>query len=135
MGPKSPSRRCPRPRFSKKSLEPFPSQILTPFSLSIVESVEPCINHRSSSTIPRKKVRLVVRSGNVDPAKEKRRDGGAKREIVPVPVRSVRTSPVSRTLRMSLKYWYSSCSFVSRGIVVILGASTVEGNVLVHGVA
>jgi len=44
------------------------------------------------------------------PASEKRRESGAKIAMVPVPVRSGRASPVSRTRRMSLRYWYSSCS-------------------------
>lgn len=44
---------------------------------------------------------------------EKRSCGGAKMERVPVPVRSGRNSPVDRIVRIRLRYWYSSCSFLS----------------------
>lgn len=66
------------------------------------------MNQRSSSRIPRRKVRLVVRRGRVLLEREKRREGGAKRDRVPVPVLSGRTAPVSITVRMRLRYWYSS---------------------------
>ena len=108
-GPRSPSLLCPSPRFSKNSLLPFPSQILMPFAESSLESVEPWMNHSSSSSMPRQNVRFVVRRGRVLSARENRREGGAKMDSVPVPVRSGRVSPVSRTLRMSSRYWYSSC--------------------------
>lgn len=73
------------------------------------------MNQSNSSTIPRRKVRLVVRRGRVESESENRSDGGAKMDSVPVPVRSGRVSPVSRTLRMRFKYWYSSCT----GFVVV----------------
>ena len=51
----------------------------------------------------------MVRRGRVESLREKRRDGGAKREMVPVPVLSFLTSPVSMTRLMRFGYWYSSC--------------------------
>ena len=58
-------------------------------------------------------MRLVVRRGSVESARENLNEGGAKIEIVPVPVRSPRTSPVSMTRLTSERYWYSSCFAVS----------------------
>ena len=54
--------------------------------------------------MPRKKVRLVVRRGSVESLSEKRRDGGANMDIVPVPVLSGRVSPVAKTVLMRLRY-------------------------------
>lgn len=48
------------------------------------------MNHKSSSITPRMNTRLVVRSGRVLFAKENRREGGANRAMVPVPVLSGR---------------------------------------------
>ena len=92
-----------------------------PFFERAVESVDPFINQMSSSTIPRRNVRFVVKSGNVESARENRNEGGAKIDIVPVPVRSARTSPVSRTFLMRLRYWYSSWSYAEgdMGIVAV----------------
>ena len=50
--------------------------------------MDPRTNHSSSSSTPRKKTRFVVRRGSVPSAREKRMEGGAKSERVPVPVRS-----------------------------------------------
>jgi hypothetical protein len=58
---------------------------------------------------PRWNVRFVVSRGSVEFARENRKEGGAKMLRVPVPVRSGRASPVSRTRRIKFKYWYSSC--------------------------
>ena len=77
---------------------------MTFFSDSSFESVSPRTNQSSSSRMPRMKVRFVVSSGSVESASEKRRFCGAKSESVPVPVRSGRASPVSRTSRMRLRY-------------------------------
>lgn len=44
------------------------------------------MNQRSSAMTARRKTRLVVRRGRAWFAREKLREGGAKRESVPVPV-------------------------------------------------
>jgi hypothetical protein len=48
------------------------------------------MNHKSSSITPRVNTRFVVKSGRVLLASENRRDGGANKASVPVPVRSGR---------------------------------------------
>ena len=60
--------------------------------------------------MPRKKVRFVVRRGSVESFSEKRSEGGANTDIVPVPVLSGRVSPVAKTDLIRLRYWCSSCS-------------------------
>jgi len=74
------------PSASRFSREPLPSQILIPWEDKGSELVEPEMNQRSSATTARRKTRFVVKRGRMPPAREKRREGGAKREIVPVPV-------------------------------------------------
>jgi len=123
-GPKSPVRRCPNPRFSRNSFDPFPSQMLTPFFDRSVESVCPLTNQRSSSIIPRRNVFLVVSRGRVEFARDKRREGGAKRERVPVPVLSGRNSPVSSTSRIRLRYCSSSWDLMEVGVEDVMGTIT-----------
>lgn len=77
----------------------------------------PDMNQRSSARTARRNTRLVVRRGRTGVRgeveaelevlgleREKRSCGGAKRERVPVPVRSGRCSPVSRIERIRLRY-------------------------------
>lgn len=69
--------------------------------------------------MPRVKTRFVVRRGRTSVGgelgevegleRENRREGGAKREMVPVPVRSGRIEPRSRMSRMRERYCSSSC--------------------------
>ena len=85
-----------------------------------VEVVLPEMNQRSSVVTARRKTRLVVRRGRMGIReseeglegwgleREKRSWGGAKRESVPVPVRSGRCSPRERMSRIRLRYWCSS---------------------------
>lgn len=70
---------------------------------------------RRTSSTPRKKTRLVVSSGSRPSASEKRSAGGAKRAIVPVPVRSGRCWPVAMMVRIRLRYWSSSCGWRAVG--------------------
>ena len=51
----------------------------------------------------------MVRSGKVLLVREKRSEGGAKMDIVPVPVLSGLVAPVFMTSRIKFRYWYSSC--------------------------
>jgi hypothetical protein len=59
---------------------------LIPCSDSGRDDVEPEMNQRSSAMTARRKTRFVVRSGRTWLARLNRRLGGAKREMVPVPV-------------------------------------------------
>jgi hypothetical protein len=71
--------------------------------------VLPRMNQSSSARMPLRNVRFVVSKGKVPSRREKRREGGAKMESVPVPVRSGRDSPRERTSRMRDRYCFSSC--------------------------
>jgi hypothetical protein len=62
--------------------------------------------------------------------REKRSCGGAKRESVPVPVRSGRCSPDWRMRDMRSRYWYSSCErsqFGSVGRIVLCSVDVSGG--------
>ena len=109
-----------------------------PASDSGLEEVVPATNQRSSVVTARRKTRFVVSSGSIGMRvfgsagvaglgfdREKRSCGGAKRERVPVPVRSGRCSPVSRMRDMRSRYWYSSCersvgTVVTRAVFCVL---------------
>lgn len=68
---------------SRNSRDPLPSQILTPFSLSVRDDVLPSTNHSSSAMTARRKTRFVVRSGSIgSPSRlrENLRGVGAKTE-------------------------------------------------------
>lgn len=84
-----------------------------------LEVVQPEMNQRSSVVTARRKTRFVVRRGRMGRRslvgevgsgleRLKRSCGGAKRESVPVPVRSGRCSPWDRMERISDRYWCSS---------------------------
>jgi hypothetical protein len=69
--------------------------------------------------------RLVVSSGKILSAREKRRGVGANREIVPVPVRSERGIPVDRILETRSRYWASWLGCLGRAsVVVVAGRSS-----------
>lgn len=85
-----------------------------------LDVVHPDTNQRSSVVTARRKTRLVVRRGRTgirSPVGEegsgldrlKRSCGGAKRDNVPVPVRSGRCSPRWRMSLIRWRYWSSSC--------------------------
>lgn len=62
---------------------------------------------------PRRKTLLVVKSGRVEFRRENRREGGAKIDKVPVPVRSGRIWPEVMIRRIRSRYWYSSVRGIS----------------------
>lgn len=105
---------------------------------SAAEDVDPLMNQSSSCRMEGRWTRLVVSSGSVLLRSEKRSCGGAKMEIVPVPVRSERGEPVVRICRMRERYWCSSWSCAAASAVVVEtedeGAVLVEAEVVLNGV-
>ena len=72
----------------------LPSQILMPWSWRVLAEVLPLMNQRSSAMTARRKTRFVVRSGRMRLLSEGLERvnfscGGAKMEVVPVPVLKV----------------------------------------------
>lgn len=68
----------------------------------------------------------MVRRGNWLEWREKRNGVGAKREIVPVPVRSERGSPVLRIWFMRERYWCSGWDMSVEVLVVVAEAVELE---------
>lgn len=103
-----------------------------PAALRGALDVDPDMNQRSSARTARRKTRFVVRRGRTGMISELGSEGsegleranlscvGAKREYVPVPVRSGRCSPVSRISRSRERYWCSSWWGSEEGAVGIL---------------
>ena len=67
---------------------------------------------------PRRKTRFVVRRGKVASLRENRNDGGANKDIVPVPVLSGRVAPVERICLIRLRYWVSSWSAIVAAVAL-----------------
>jgi hypothetical protein len=84
-----------------------------------------------TSITPLVKTLLVVSNGSVPSLSEKRRAGGAKRAIVPVPVRSGRVWPVVMMVRMRSRYWCSSC----RGRVLLMEEDEADEGIVAGAVA
>src|SRR5258708_35185397 len=103
MGPRSSSA---RPNLAHCSLVAHSSQIVQPSARSDAASVDPRRNQSSSATTLLNGTRLVVSSGK--PSARSIRSCSPKSPIVPVPVRSSRTSPRSRILCMRSRYVFTS---------------------------